>query len=281
MTPRPRIREDLLERLGLRKFRLLVRPRGTALRTHRGGKRRNVCAILRQLDRPVLRRLVGLDQANVEIEDALRDRRAKIDGQRQRIAGPLRVIDQCPQDGGGGCSAERADEGPVIVAGLSSPAAVTGGNPRGVVEKVLGFGKHFHSFRHCEPTGRANARPMTGSAKQSRSNEASLDCFVAPLLAMTLWLFCSQHRGNSVEFNDAGGNGFPLTGQRVPPRCAPASCKARGRVPGTGTFQISWAYSRMVRSVENHGIRATLRIEARVHPGITCQRASIPRWASK
>src|SRR5436190_14477426 len=23
-------------------------------------------------------------------------------------------------------------------------------------------------FRHCEPTGRANARPMTGSAKQSR-----------------------------------------------------------------------------------------------------------------
>src|SRR5207253_317885 len=27
------------------------------------------------------------------------------------------------------------------------------------------------SFRHCEPTGRANARPMTGSAKQSRGCE--------------------------------------------------------------------------------------------------------------
>jgi hypothetical protein len=94
----------------------------------------------------VLRRPVGLDQANIDIEDALRDRSAKIDGQRQRIAGPLRVIDQCPQDGGGGCSAERADEGPVIVAGLPSPAAVAGGNPRGVVEKVLGFGEHFHSF---------------------------------------------------------------------------------------------------------------------------------------
>jgi hypothetical protein len=41
-------------------------------------------------------------------------------------------------------------------------------------------------FRHCEPTGRANARPMTGSAKQSRGREGSLDCFVALLLAMTI-----------------------------------------------------------------------------------------------
>ena len=35
--------------------------------------------------------------------------------------------------------------------------------------------------RHCEPTGRANARPMTGSAKQSRkaAKLARLDRFVA------------------------------------------------------------------------------------------------------
>ena len=40
--------------------------------------------------------------------------------------------------------------------------------------------------RHCEPTGRANARPMTGSAKQSISPRSKkLDCFVALLLAMT------------------------------------------------------------------------------------------------
>jgi hypothetical protein len=39
------------------------------------------------------------------------------------------------------------------------------------------------ALRHCEPTGRANARPMTGSAKQS---SLSLDCFVAALLAMTV-----------------------------------------------------------------------------------------------
>src|SRR6266576_2954368 len=40
-------------------------------------------------------------------------------------------------------------------------------------------------FRHCEPTGRANARPMTGSAKRSTSPQTSMDCFVASLLAMT------------------------------------------------------------------------------------------------
>src|SRR5207248_2840329 len=35
--------------------------------------------------------------------------------------------------------------------------------------------------RHCEPTGRANARPMPGSAKQSSaaSSLGRLDCFVA------------------------------------------------------------------------------------------------------
>src|SRR5258708_2043296 len=43
------------------------------------------------------------------------------------------------------------------------------------------------SHRHCEPTGRANARPMTGSAKQSISpRKGRIDCFVASLLAMTI-----------------------------------------------------------------------------------------------
>jgi hypothetical protein len=136
----------------------------------------------------VLRRPVGLDQANIDIEGALRDRRAKIHGQRQRFAGPLRVIDQCPQDGGGGCSAEWADEGPVIVTGLSSPAAVTGSNPCGVVEKVLGFCKHrlfrIPSFR--------------------------VRCYASPRNDGTV--LHAQYRGNSVECSDAGGNGFPLTG---------------------------------------------------------------------
>jgi hypothetical protein len=36
------------------------------------------------------------------------------------------------------------------------------------------------TFRHCEPTGRANARPMTGSAKQSiEPCKERMDCFVA------------------------------------------------------------------------------------------------------
>src|SRR3982074_129315 len=34
--------------------------------------------------------------------------------------------------------------------------------------------------RRCEPTGRANARPMTGSVKQSTAEtKATTDCFVA------------------------------------------------------------------------------------------------------
>ncbi len=53
----------------------------------------------------------------------------------------------------------------------------------------------FVPRRHCKPTGRANARPMTGSAKQSiLSLCGEMDCFVAALLAMTerrleIWLF--------------------------------------------------------------------------------------------
>jgi hypothetical protein len=37
--------------------------------------------------------------------------------------------------------------------------------------------------RHCEPTGRANARPMTGSAKQSIEQQKRMDCFVASAFA--------------------------------------------------------------------------------------------------
>src|SRR6266403_1540904 len=114
----------------------------------------------------------------------LRDPRAKVDGQRDRIAGPLRVIDQRPQDGGGRRSAERAEEGPVIIAGLPAPAAVTGGNPCGIVEKVLGFCEHFHTFRHCEePTGPAFGGPMINSAtKQSiLTLRGEMDCFAEPV----------------------------------------------------------------------------------------------------
>src|SRR5258706_11099993 len=46
--------------------------------------------------------------------------------------------------------------------------------------------RQFRRSRHCEPTGRANARPMTGSAKQSiLPRKERMDCFVASLLAMT------------------------------------------------------------------------------------------------
>jgi hypothetical protein len=58
----------------------------------------------------MLRGAVGLDQADIEIELAFRDRRAVIHRQRQRIAGSLRMLDQCAQDGRGGAAAERADK---------------------------------------------------------------------------------------------------------------------------------------------------------------------------
>jgi hypothetical protein len=36
-------------------------------------------------------------------------------------------------------------------------------------------------FRHCEPTGRANARPMTGTAKQSISPQKKKEWIASPL----------------------------------------------------------------------------------------------------
>jgi len=47
--------------------------------------------------------------------------------------------------------------------------------------------------RHCEPTGRANARPMINSAKQSTYPRCKMDCFVAefiigPAQGGTRWL---------------------------------------------------------------------------------------------
>src|SRR3974390_1944727 len=39
---------------------------------------------------------------------------------------------------------------------------------------------------HCEPTGRANARPMTGFREAIHGTQRrKMDCFVASLLAMT------------------------------------------------------------------------------------------------
>src|SRR3954454_16812976 len=81
--------------------------------------------------------------------------------------------------------------------------------------------------------------------------------------------------------NNLAGNArsHAAENQPVAPRWSSASWK--GGVTGfTGTFQISWAYSRMVRSEENQAMRATLRMEARVQAGATCQRASTLRCAS-
>src|SRR6185312_16264803 len=90
----------------------------------------------------MLGRAVGLDQADVKVEIAFGDRCAIVDGERQRVARALRVLDQRPQNGGGREAAERADEGPVVGAGASTPAAVAGGDAGRVVKEVWGFGEH-------------------------------------------------------------------------------------------------------------------------------------------
>ena len=62
--------------------------------------------------------------------------------------------------------------------------------------------------RHCEPAGRANARPMTGPAKQSSFavTTGKLDCFVASLLAMTAesqnyTLSCRHPRKRVIQYS--------------------------------------------------------------------------------
>src|SRR5207245_5751152 len=76
----------------------------------------------------------------------------------------------------------RADRGP----DLSVPRSAGGTRyPRGGIGTAR-VRLEVAFSRHCEPKGRANARPMTGSAKQSIApQEERMDCFVAWLLAMT------------------------------------------------------------------------------------------------
>src|ERR1700709_321294 len=132
-----------------------------------------------------------------------------------------------PQHGRRGDAAERADECPVVLAGMTAPPAVAGDNACRVIEQMRCLGKHENS------------------------------CQALPNLSL-------QKSGERLA------DSYPFACRGVD------SCAAGF----TGTFQISSAYSRMVRSEENHGIRATLRMLARVQAGTTCQRASMPRWAS-
>jgi hypothetical protein len=90
----------------------------------------------------VLAGAVGLHQPHVEIEGALRDRSAVIDGHRGRIACALRMIHHRAQDRRSRAAAERADKRRVIVARVSLPAAVAGRDFRCVVEQMRRPGEH-------------------------------------------------------------------------------------------------------------------------------------------
>src|SRR5882757_10587217 len=68
-----------------------------------------------------------------------------------------------------GCSAHPVFPTPSVFRGQGFLAKLRAHAPR---ERETVFS------RHCEPTGRANARPMTGSAKQSISpRKERMDCF--------------------------------------------------------------------------------------------------------
>ena len=143
-----------------------MRPGWAALGEYGGRQRCDVAAALRHLYAPMLARAVGLDQAHVEIEATFRHRRAEIYGQRQRIARAFRMVDQRAQDGRGRAAAERADKGPVVRAGLALPATVAGGNFRGVVKTMRGFGEHeFLQFLRG-----ATQLPRVPSLRAERSN---------------------------------------------------------------------------------------------------------------
>jgi hypothetical protein len=106
----------------------------------------------------MLARAIGLDQAQVEIEFALHDRRAIVDRDRERIAGGLRMLHQRAQDGRCREAAEGADKGPVVRAGASLPATIAGRDPRGVVEEV---GDLVSIVRLLTPSFRSDAKHRT------------------------------------------------------------------------------------------------------------------------
>src|SRR5260370_42032896 len=71
----------------------------------------------------------------------------------------------------------------------------------GIVSPMSHFPHHHR--RHCEPTGRANARPMTGSAKPSIFPLAEvMDCFVAVAPLRKRFAFVADNDGGeTLRFN--------------------------------------------------------------------------------
>src|SRR5260370_39957030 len=69
--------------------------------------------------------------------------------------------------------------------GAKKVALIEGLNPEWTALYAALWSNCPNLSRHCEPTGRANARPMTGSAKQSMARKKeSEDCLVASAFAL-------------------------------------------------------------------------------------------------
>ena len=88
-----------------------------------------------------------------------------------------------------------------------SPRPLQGGRFKQRLGRIARRGRDVVSAvpRHCEPTGRANARPMTGSAKQSikpqRKNGLLRCARNDGATSNRLWLFENSNRGYSLNTN--------------------------------------------------------------------------------
>src|SRR5437667_11833979 len=107
------------------------------------------------------------------------------------------MVDQRTQHGRGRRTAERADKGPVVVAGMSLPAAVARRDSCGVVEKMRRPGEHYPAPASSAVIARSEA------TKQTILPCGTMDCFAA--LAMTR---ASRNiAAQAAKYNDVGGKG--------------------------------------------------------------------------
>ena len=94
--------------------------------------------------------------------------------------------------------------------------------------------------RHCEPTGRANARPMTGSAKRSRATSEPWIASSQVLLAMTV------STSAPAAAPPSGGSAGPRSGRR--PSADGANSATSRWSAGSSAARSGWRTIRRLRS---------------------------------
>ena len=143
-------------------------------------------------------------------------------------------------------------------------------------------------LRHCEPTGRANARPMTGSAKQSTAARKNWIASSQGLLAMTLMTMLQPPpsypppgRANARPMTGSGG--YPvrrdLSFPSLTPRNTGSSAFADDdeRRPSRDTLRPRFANSFAPKGRREDRVRAApavpcAKVDKKTHTSIQVQR---------